>query len=201
MSQNNKYIKKYGMPKSRVKTLEEIGAVYHKMLLETPVAQQEEVIEEAKKKKLADPKAKFGTKPGKGGVQAFEQVKDKKPVLEPKLKDFAHKDSGPDLKQLREPIDPQNKKFTKDNYFNPEQLSSANESVISTKNVELIVDELKKDNKEEAYGRLCEYKTIWGKENFVNLLTVAAVNGHTEALEEFFSYVNKNTKNRKENNK
>ena len=201
MSQNNKYIKKYGMPKSRVKTLEEIGAVYHKMLLETPVVQQEEVIEEAKKKKLTDPKAKFGTKPGKGGTQAFEQVKDKKPVLEPELKDFAHKDSGPDLKQLREPIDPQNKKFTKDNYFKPEQLSSANESVINNKNVELIVDELTKENKTEAYARLCEYKTIWGKENFVNLLTVAAVNGHTEALEEFFSYVNKNVKNRKENNK
>jgi len=201
MSQNNKYIKKYGMPKSRVKTLEEIGAVYHKMLLETPVVQQETVIEEKKQKKLADPKAKFGTKPGKGGVQAFELVKDKKPVLEPKLKDFAHKDSGPDLKQLREPIDPKVKKFTKDNYFEPEQLSSANESVVNTKNVELIADELKKENKNEAYERLCEYKTLWGKDNFVNLLTVAAVNGHTEALEEFFTFVNKNTKNKKENNK
>jgi len=189
------------MPKSRVKTLEEIGAVYHKMLLETPVVQQEPVIEEAKKKKIADPKAKFGTKPGKGGVQAFEQVKDKKPVLEPKLKNFAHKDSGPDLKQLREPVDPKVKKFAKDNYFKPEQLSSANESVINTKNVELIVDELNKENKQEAYDRLCEYKTIWGKDNFVNLLTVAAVNGNTQALEEFFSYINKNVKNRKENNK
>lgn len=189
------------MPKSRANTLVDIGAVYHKMLLENAAHQEETVIEEKKQKKLSDPKAKFGTKPGKGGTQAFEQVKDKKPVLEPKLKDFAHKDSGPDLKQLREPIDPKVKKFTKDNYFQPEQLSSANESVVNTKNVELIADELKKENKTEAYARLCEYKTLWGKDNFVNLLTVAAVNGHTEALEEFFSYVNKNVKNRKENNK
>ena len=200
-SQNNKYIKKYGMPKSRVKTLEEIGAVYHKMLLETPANQGETVIEEKKQKKISDPKAKFGTKSGKGGTQAFEQVKDKKPVLEPKLKNFAHKHSGPDLKQLREPIDPKNKKFTKDNYFKPEQLSSANESVINSTNVQLIADELGKQNKTEAYARLCEYKTLWGKDNFTNLPTVAAVNGHTEALEEFFSYVNKNVKNRKENNK
>lgn len=201
MSQNNKYIKKYGMPKSRANTLVDIGAVYHKMLLENAAHQEETVIEEAKKKKLADPKAKFGTKPGKGGTPAFELVKDKKPVLEPKLKDFAHKDSGPDLKQLREPIDPKVKKFKKDNYFQPEQLSSANESVVNTKNVELIADELKKEDKTEAYARLCEYKTLWGKDNFVNLLTVAAVNGHTEALEEFFTFVNKNTKNRKDNNK
>jgi len=193
MNQNNKYIKKYGMPKSRVKTLEEIGAVYHKMLLETPAVEQV-VIEEKKGKKLSDPKAKHGTKPGKGGVQAFEQVKDKKIVLEPKLKSFAHKDSGPDLKQLAQPVDPQNKKFTKNNHFEPEKLSSANESVINTNNVQLIINELKKNDKKEAYDRLCEYKTIWGKNNFINLLTVAAVNGHTEQLEELFSFVNKNTK-------
>jgi F0F1-type ATP synthase delta subunit len=102
---------------------------------------------------------------------------------------------------LAEPIDVKEKKFKKDNYFQPEQLSSANESVINTKNVNLIINELVKDDKHEAFTRLSEYKTIWGKRNFVNLLTVAAVNGHTEALEEFFSFVNKNTKNRKDNNK
>jgi hypothetical protein len=193
MSQNNKYIKKYGMPKSRVKTLEEIGAVYHKMLLETSVNEQD-VIEEKRIKKALDPKSKFGTKPGKGGVQAFEQAKDKKPVLEPKLKLFAHKDSGPNLKQLTEPVDSQNKKFAKNNHFEPENLSSANESVINTNNVQLIINELEKGDKNEAYDRLCEYKTIWGKNNFINLLTVAAVNGHTEKLEEFFNFVNKNTK-------
>lgn len=191
MNQNNKYINKYGMPKSRVKTLEEIGAVYHKMLLETPVYQEQPVIEEKKSKKISDPKAKFGTKPGKGGVQAFEQAKDKKPVLDPNLKPFAHKDSGPDLSQLAEPVDPSKKKFTKNNHFEPVKLSSANESVINTNNVELIINELNKENKNEAYERLCEYKTIWGKNNFVNLLTVAAVNGHMEKLEEFFSFVNK----------
>ena len=201
MSQNNKYMKKYGMPKSRANTLVDIGAVYHKMLLENATHQGKTVIEEKKQKKLSDPKAKFGTKPGKGGVQAFEQVKDKKPVLQPKLKNFAHKDSGPDLKQLAEPIDAKHKKFAKNNYFEPEKLSAANESAINDKNVSLIIDELCKQNKNEAYERLSEYKTLWGKENFINLLTVAAVNGHTEALEEFFSFVNKNTKNRKESNK
>jgi hypothetical protein len=200
MNQKSKYIKKYGMPRSNANTLVDIGAVYHKMLLENAAHQEQAVIEEKKTKKLADPKAKFGTKPGKGGIP-LELVKDKKPDLDPELKDFAHKDSGPDLKQLSEPIDPKEKKFRKNNYFNPEELSSANESVINNKNVSLIADELTKEDKNEAYERLCEYKTLWGKDNFINLLTVAAVNGHTEALEEFFSFVNKNTKNRKDNNK
>ena len=201
MNQKSKYIKKYGMPKSNANTLLDIGAVYHKMLLENAAHQQDELVLEKKSKKTTDPKAKFGTKPGKGGVQAFELVKDKKTVSEPKLKDFAHKDSGPDTEQLAEPIDAKNKKFKKDNYFEPKNLSSANESVINTKNVNLIINELVKDDKHEAFTRLSEYKTIWGKRNFVNLLTVAAVNGHTEALEEFFSFVNKNTKNRKDNSK
>lgn len=200
MNQKSKYMKKYGMPKSNANTLLDIGAVYHKMLLE--VADQEaSVLNEAKKnKKLADPKAKFGTKPGKGG-EPLELVTNKKIVLDPKLQDFAHKDSGPDLKQLAEPIDPKVKKFQKNNHYEPCKYSSANEAVINSKNVELIVGELVKQNKDEAYLRLCEYKTLWGKNNFVNLLTVAAVNGHTETIEEFFSYINKTRKNTKESGK
>ena len=68
---------------NQTRTLVEMGDVYEKT-----------VIEEKKTKKISDPKAKFGIKTGKGGIQAFEQVKDKKPVLEPNPNFFAYVSSA-----------------------------------------------------------------------------------------------------------
>lgn len=77
-------------------------------------------------KKLQDPKAKFGTKPGKP-MQAIPTVKTKEPVKNDvaSKQPFFHKDSGPENADgfKKDIVDPNTNKG-KENHFEPEKFSN-----------------------------------------------------------------------------